>query len=135
MDTFVWPVRVYYEDTDAGGVVYNANYLKFMERSRTEWLRTLGYDQIWLRRERGILLAVRRTEIDFMKPAVLDDALSVESQVKPVGKTSLEFTHRVVRDSDGTLCASAIVRVVAIAEEKFRPCAMPAEILRGLSNA
>ena len=129
LETFVWPVRIYYEDTDAGGVVYNANHLKFMERSRTEWLRSLGFEQAVLREQLGVLLAVRRTEIDYLRPAFLDDSLLVESRVKALGKTSLEFRHRIVRESDGVLCATGVVKVVAIAAEKFRPCAMPVEIM------
>jgi acyl-CoA thioester hydrolase len=79
MTTFSWPVRVYYEDTDAGGVVYYANYLRFFERARTEWLRAIGFEQQLLRNEDGIVFAVRHVEIDYLKPAVLDDALQVEA--------------------------------------------------------
>ncbi len=75
--TFRWPVRVYYEDTDAGGVVYHANYLLFMERARTEWLRALGFEQDALRREAGVQFSVRRATIDYLRPALFNDLLTV----------------------------------------------------------
>ena len=81
MKEFFWPVRVYWEDTDAGGVVFYANYLKFMERARTEWLRSLGYEQDSLVEREGLLFAVRHVELDFRRPARLDDALRASSDV------------------------------------------------------
>ena len=91
MSTFVWPARVYYEDTDAGGVVYYANYLKFLERARTEWLRALGFDQRDLMRDAGILFAVRHVEIDYLLPARFDDELRIEAAVERASKVSLTF--------------------------------------------
>ncbi|MGB5569099.1 MAG: YbgC/FadM family acyl-CoA thioesterase, partial [Sedimenticolaceae bacterium] len=85
MSLFEWPVRVYYEDTDAGGVVYYANYLKYLERARTEWLRYLGFGQDTLMRDAGILFAVRRVEIDYLLPARFDDALLVELEIEEIG--------------------------------------------------
>ena len=100
MTTFVWPARVYYEDTDAGGVVYYANYLKFLERARTEWLRALGFDQRDLMREAGILFAVRHVEIDYLAPARLDDAAVVETTVAELGRASIRFDQRLRRDHE-----------------------------------
>ncbi|MDR1709287.1 MAG: YbgC/FadM family acyl-CoA thioesterase, partial [Candidatus Accumulibacter sp.] len=81
---FAFPVRVYYEDTDAGGVVYYANYLKFLERGRAEWLRWLGFDQVDLLRELGLAFVVRRVALDYLKPARLDDELSVDVEVERI---------------------------------------------------
>ena len=94
MTTFVWPARVYYEDTDAGGVVYYANYLKFLERARTEWLRALGFDQRDLMREAGILFAVRRVEIDYLLPARFDDELEVEAAILTAMRDIVADTRR-----------------------------------------
>ncbi len=86
---FSLPVRVYYEDTDSGGVVYYANYLKFMERARTEWLRSLGFEQDALREREGVIFAVRRAEIDYRKPAVFNDLLTVTADLSGSGRASL----------------------------------------------
>ena len=120
---FSLDLRVYYEDTDAGGVVYYANYLRFMERARTEWLRTLGVDQAELARESGVLFAVRRAEVEFLKPARLDDALSVTVQVTRVGSASIVFAQQVLR-AQTVLCAGAI-KVACLAVEGFTPTAVP----------
>lgn len=96
---FRWPVRVYYEDTDNGGVVYYANYLKFMERARTEWLRSLGLEQDKLVVEEGIIFAVRSAQVDYLKPATFNQLLSVSAEVVETGKASITFNQEVVVDN------------------------------------
>ncbi len=127
MSVFEWPVRVYYEDTDAGGVVYYANYLRYLERARTEWLRHLGFEQDRLMRDVGIVFAVRRVEIDYLLPARFDDALTVEAAVETVGKVALTFRQAITRAPD-SLLSRALVQVVCLDRSRFRPTAIPAEI-------
>ena len=134
MSVFEWPVRVYYEDTDAGGVVYYANYLRFMERARTEWLRRQGFDQDALMRESGIVFAVRHVNIDYLLPARLDDTLTVEAAVDAVSKVSLTFRQRILRAPD-TLLSTASVKVVCLDSETFRPTAIPRDIREKLHDA
>jgi len=134
LSVFEWPVRVYYEDTDAGGVVYYANYLKFLERARTEYLRHLGFGQEALMRDAGILFAVRRVEIDYLSPARFDDALRVEATVDAVSKVSMGFSQRILRTPDEVLC-TATVKVVCLDSEKFRPTAIPPYIREKIQDA
>ena len=131
MDTFVWPVRVYYEDTDSGGVVYYANYLRFMERARSEWLRSLGVEQDQLIEQDGILFAVRHVEIDYLKPARFNDLLEVASRVIEQGRASLSFEQIITRLEAGTkteLCRGK-VKIVCLDAGAFRPHPLP-EFLR-----
>ncbi len=95
MMEFIWPVRVYYEDTDSGGVVYYANYLKFMERARTEWLRQLGFEQDELLEKEGILFAVRRVSVDYLRPARFNDELLVSASISKQGRASLTFQQEI----------------------------------------
>ncbi len=126
MKEFFWPVRVYWEDTDAGGVVFYANYLKFMERARTEWLRSLGYEQDSLVEREGLLFAVRHVELDFRRPARLDDALSVSARIIRRGKVSLTFYQEVRQeDQSNTLLCSGQVKVVCLDAHRFRPHPIP----------
>jgi acyl-CoA thioester hydrolase len=94
---FSWPVRVYFQDTDAGGVVYHANYLNFMERSRTEWLRTFGYSNAGMMKELGVVFVVRSLKMEYLKPALLDDLVNVTSQIKEIGRSRLNIHHTVRR--------------------------------------
>ena len=121
---FRLPVRVYYENTDARGVVYHADYVKFLERGRTEWLRDLGYGQLELARDPGIVFAVRRMEVEYLAPARLDDALVVETAVEKTGRASLYFHQRISRGTDEIL-VEARVQVACIDAAKFRPTAIP----------
>ena len=123
---FRLPVRVYYEDTDAGGVVYYANYLKYLERARTEWLRAAGFGQTDLASERGLLFAVRSLSIEYRSPARLDDLLDVVARVGRVGGASIEFEQSIARES-AELCR-AQVRVACIDAETFRPRVLPADL-------
>ncbi len=99
-DTFILPVRVYYEDTDAGGVVYYANYLKFAERARTEMLRHVGLENSTLQEQDGIALVVRRLEVDYKQPARLDDLLDVHLTLTKIGGASLQGEQRILRGDD-----------------------------------
>lgn len=125
-------VRVYYEDTDAGGVVYHARYLHFMERARTEWLRTLGFEQDRLRAEQGVLFAVRRLDIAFLQPARFNELLVVESAVTHCGRASLDFEQRLLRPGDDTLCARATVNVACIDAERLRPARIPEDMMTAI---
>jgi acyl-CoA thioester hydrolase len=130
--TFTWPVRVYYEDTDAGGVVFYANYLKFLERARTEWLRAVGQEQSALRERHGIVFAVRSIAIDYLAPARLDDCLSVTSRLVRPGGASLEFDQQVIRDEDGACCCRASVRIACIDAGTLRVARLPGDLLSEL---
>lgn len=126
---FLWPVRVYYEDTDAGGVVYYANYLKFMERARTEFLRSLDFEQDRLKEEQGIIFAVHSLSVKYKKPAVFNDALLVKTGISHCGRASLDFSHSIIRAADDTELCLAEVKVACINAEKFTPVVMPEVIL------
>ena len=145
MKVFSWRTRVYWEDTDAGGVVYYANYLRFMERARTEWLRTLGYCQRDLANNRGVLFAVTRVRIDYRRPARLDDELSVTCDPRTVGAASVSFDQNITRLSAGTatdhaeapgafepapgVLTEAEVRIACLDARTFRPLRMPEFLL------
>jgi len=126
---FIWPIRVYYEDTDSGGVVYYANYLKFMERARTEWLRSLGFEQDSLRDQEGVLFAVSRVSLDLRRPARFNDALRVNVRVKQRGRASLTLEQEIKGESDDSLLCSGEVKVVCVDAVRFRPRAIPKSIL------
>lgn len=120
---FAFPVRIYYEDTDAGGVVYHANYLRFMERARTEWLRVHGYELNRLEQEFGFLFAVRSANIEYLQPARLNDLLSVKVSIARTGKASLDIDHEVYRDE--VLLCRARIKLAGLAVDSFRPMALP----------
>ncbi len=132
---FTWPVRVYYEDTDAGGVVYYANYLKFLERARTEYLRELGFEQDQLKQEYGIIFAVHSLSIRYQKPAVFNDALTVTATIIDAGKARLTFKQMITRDKDNTRICSAEVVIACLNAEKFSPTRIPAQILEVLHGS
>ena len=125
---FTWPVRVYYEDTDAGGVVYYANYLKFLERARTEYLRELGFEQDQLKQEYGIIFAVHSLSIQYRKPAVFNDALTVTAEIVDSGNARLTFKQMITRDKDKTSICSADVTIACLNAEKFLPARIPSHI-------
>jgi len=123
------PVRVYWADTDAGGVVYHSNYLDYCERARTEWLRQLGFSQQRLVDEEGVLFTVARLEIDFRRPARLDDLLSVRTSATASGGATVEFVQEVWRaEPTSDLLATARVRVACVDAASFRPRRLPASI-------
>jgi acyl-CoA thioester hydrolase len=125
-----WPIRVYYEDTDAGGIVFYANYLKFFERARTEWLRACGIEQCRLASETGALFIVRNTALDYRAPARLDDVLTIVSRVERLGRASVEFEQEAWRDD--TLLATGTVRVGCVDATALRPTAIPPSVLAAL---
>lgn len=130
METFIWPVRVYYEDTDSGGVVYYANYLKFMERARTEWLRARGFEQDALLRDRRVLFAVRALSVDYHRPARFNDQLEIISQVAAAGRASLTFAQTIQRAGSADVLCGAHVKVACLDADRFQPCRMPQELIR-----
>ena len=130
---FSWPVRVYWEDTDAGGVVYYANYLKFMERARSEWLRAFGFEQDQLRDEAGVVFVVRRVEIDYRSPARFNDAIEVSVNLQEAGRASLSVKQELRR---GSVClAEAVVTLACVDAANFKPVKMPATILQALTHS
>ena len=129
---FRLPVRVYWEDTDAGGIVFYANYLKFFERARTEWLRAEGYSQERLRTETGIACIVTDTSVRYLRPARLDDLLDVTVGVRRLGQASMSVVQQAWRaGGDGTseLLAEGTIRIGCVELGTFRPCRIPNEIL------
>lgn len=124
---FSLPMRVYFQDTDAGGVVYHASYVNFMERARTEWLRTQGYTNAGLMATFGMLFVVRSLKLEYLKPAVLDDLLEVTAQVSEMGRSRLSLLQTIRRD--GVLLTEAEVHLVCVDKEIFRPVRVP-ELLR-----
>lgn len=130
-----FPVRVYYEDTDAGGIVYYANYLKFAERARTEWLRELGITQsLFLAQQAGFV--VRKVTMNNLASAKLDDLLTVESQFSAIKKASVVFTQTIKNQHQTLLCTiEAVVAFVDFAATKNKPCPLPQEIVGALPSA
>lgn len=133
---FVWPVRIYWEDTDAGGVVYYANYLKFMERARTEWLRALGIEQLPLAEQQGVMLVIANVEAAYRRPAKYGDVLQVTCRILECGKASLTFEQNIYRAAtaqsipDGELLIAAQTRVACVHATTFKPRALPDVLLR-----
>jgi len=123
LDEFSWRTRVYWEDTDGGGVVYYANYLKFMERARTEWLRSLGHQQHEIAAEFGLVFAVAEAHVHYRKPARLDDDLEVTCLPVPEGRASIRFRQHIRRGA--VTIAEGEVRVVCVDAKSFRPRALP----------
>ena len=117
------PLRVYYEDTDASGVVYYANYLRFLERARTEALRDLGAAHALLQAEHGLIFMVRRVNLDYVSPARLDDSLVIETSVRSERGASVELSQRVTRD--GVLLVDAVVQLACVQENSGRPGRIP----------
>lgn len=133
--TFSWPVRVYWEDTDAGGVVYYANYLRFMERARSEWLRALGIDQATLAREERLQFVVVEAQLRYRMPARYDDQLRVSASLTEWRGASLKFDQEVRRAGDGgALLVTATVRAACVDCDSLRPRPLPASLLKELKR-
>jgi acyl-CoA thioester hydrolase len=133
---FRWGSRVYWEDTDGGGIVYYANYLRFLERARTEWLRSLGYSQRELAKEPGIVFAVVSLSIEYRKPARLDDELVITCEPQLEGSTLIVFAQRIHREGAGqgeapSLLVEASVRVACLDAQTLRPKRLPEFLTRG----
>jgi acyl-CoA thioester hydrolase len=146
MSPFSWPARVYWEDTDGGGIVYYANYLRFLERARTEWLRSLGYSQQALARDPGIVFAVVSLNVEYRKPARLDDELVITCEPSPEGAVRMRFSQQIYRrDPDSARAAAAApaartgllveadVRVACVDAATLRPKRLPEFLVAGAS--
>jgi len=128
---FALPLRVYFQDTDAGGVVYHANYLNFMERARTEWLRTHGYSNAGLMKEFGVVFVVRSLKLEYLKPALLDDMLVVTAEIKDIGRSRISLLQKVLREEE--VMVESEVHLVSVSIESFKPVRVP-EVLREQLN-
>jgi len=134
-DSNLWPIRIYYEDTDAGGLVYYANYLKFMERARTEWLRALGFEQDLLRREAGIIFVVRAVTIDYLRPARFNDLLEVASKLEELKRVSLVIRQQVhyPGEQEKPLC-TATTKLACLDVTTLRPRPLPANLVMEING-
>jgi acyl-CoA thioester hydrolase len=130
---FHWPVRVYWEDTDAGGVVYYATYLKFMERARSEWLRAYGFEQDVLRDEAGVVFVVRRVEVDYLSPARFNDQVDVSVDLHELGRASLSVEQTLTRGA--TRLVSGRVTLACVDAARFKPVKIPEPLLQALAPA
>ena len=124
---FDWPIRVYYEDTDAGGVVYHSQYLNFLERARTEWLRALGFEQTDLRDDLQVVIVVHSLNIQFKKPAKFNDLLTVKSHLTALGNSSWQCAQTIFRGDE--LLIEAQVKAAFVNAQTFKPTRIPAAIL------
>lgn len=123
---YCWQVRVYYEDTDSGGVVYHSNYLNFMERARTEWLREQGFEQTYLKDELGVIFVVHSMSIAFKQPAKFNDLLIISSEIEKMGHGSILFLQKIMRD--GQLLVQAQVKLACVDALTFKPTVIPQSV-------
>jgi len=129
---FSWPIRVYWEDTDAGGVVYHARYLHFFERARTEWLRKAGVSQSDLQQKQDVVLVVKEAYLDILRPARIDDALSATVRIAQIGRASFQVHQELWRGSD---CLSkAEVKIACLRASSFKPCGLPLDVNKVLQD-
>jgi acyl-CoA thioester hydrolase len=131
---FSFAIRVYWEDTDGGGVVYHASYLRFLERARTEWLRAQGIGQQQLRASRDVLFAVRSVRMEFLAPAQLDDEIDATVELRELRSASLRFGQTLRRRRDGVLLVEAEVRAACLTGSTFKPRAIPAGLFHHDKN-
>lgn len=131
MDPFVWRFRVYYEDTDLSGVVYHANYLRWFERGRTEWLRAQGFSQQYLLEKAGFAFTVARMDLRFLRPARLDDEIDVSTEISEMGRVTLSLAQKIVRVGEEQSLCEAEVKVACVDVHNFRPRKIPVELLQG----
>ena len=120
---FKWSVRVYFEDTDSGGVVYHSNYLKFMERARTEWLRSLHLNQVDLKKKDKIMFVVASVNINYKKAGRFNDELDIETSIDKIGASRVDLTQNIMKNSD--IYTSAKVSIACIHSETFKPQRIP----------
>jgi len=130
---YSFPVRVYFENTDAGGVVYHSEYLKFLERARTEWLRHLGFDHQALARDHRVVFIVSSISVDFAKPARLDELLAVSVRLESLGKVRCVFSQEIRRDDE--VLVRAKVTVASVAGESFKPAEIPEPLRKKMEAA
>lgn len=131
MTAFSLPIRVYIEDTDAGGIVYYVNYLKFMERSRTEFLRSLGYDKPAIL-DGGLLLVVHTAQVVYRRPARLDDQLEVTTEVAKIARTYVEFQQNILRGNE--LLCEGLIRIACVSSETMKPNPIPATMFERIKS-
>lgn len=131
---FSWPIRVYWEDTDAGGIVFYANYLKFFERARTEWLRALGIGQAHLRERTGGMFVVTETSVRYLRPARLDDELRVTAELTEAGRASMTLRQQALQYPFGELLAEGTIRIGWVDAATLRPARIPPPILAALNT-
>jgi acyl-CoA thioester hydrolase len=131
MSHFAFPVRVYWEDTDAGGIVFYANYLKFFERARTEWLRAAGVEQHQLREETGVMFVVAATSLRYLAPARLDDLLTITVDPEPAGRASLVVRQRALRGD--TLLAEGEIRIGCVRAQDLKPQRLPDSVVKAIT--
>lgn len=125
---YALPIRVYFQDTDAGGVMYHASYVNFLERARTEWLRErYGYSNAGLMKAFGVVFVVRTLKLDYLKPALLDDLLSVTAQIKDVGRSRVTLHQSVMRGEEKLV--EAEIHLVCVTVDGFKPVSVP-DVLR-----
>ena len=138
MNEFIWPVRVYYEDTDSGGVVYHSNYLNFMERARTEWLRSMHLEQDDIVNEYGILFVVHSLSINYLKPALFNEALLVKTTIHKLTKASIVFEQLIVRKNDAAneeqILTRGLVKVVSLGVAQKKPVPLPKPVYELFSH-
>ena len=133
-ENFYHNVKVYYEDTDAGGVVFYANYLKFIERGRTEYLRDLGFDQSVLANQKNVVFVVKSLSADYLSPAYLDDMVEVQTNIKSIKNASLVFAQKILSLEKNTVLFKAEVKVVSVSTNNLKPCAIPQENMEKLNG-
>lgn len=132
--SFEFPIRVYWEDTDAGGIVFYANYLKFFERARTEWLRSLGVEQSALKEESGGMFIVAETQVRYLQPARLDDELLVTAQLQTAGRASLIIGQQALMRNSGAALCEGTIRIGWVDSASLKPGRIPLTILEALDN-
>ncbi len=128
---FIWPLRIYYEDTDVGGIVYHANYLKYFERARTEWLRSIGVDLVSLSKQ-DVSFAIRSAEIEYLRPCFLNDAMQIHTSLERCGGASLTFYQILKRDNE--IVAVARILVACVQGSSLKPMRVPKNIIEGLKG-
>ena len=131
LNTFLWPVRVYHEDSDTAGIVYHANYLKFMERARTEWLRELGFEQTVLAQQYNIVFVVRTLSIDYLRPARFNDELIVSVELLVARGSLIEIAQTIQRDAQTIVAAN--VKLACVNTQSFKPVRIPQAVLEQLA--
>ena len=124
---FTLPIRVYFQDTDAGGVVYHASYVNFMERARTEWMRGFGFTNAGLMKELGVVFVVRSLKLDYLKPALLDDLITVSVLLKEIGRSRVTLLQTIMRGEEKLV--EAEIHLVSVSLESFKPVSVP-DVLR-----
>ncbi len=127
---FTWQLRIYYEDTDASGLVYHGRYVNFFERARTEWLRDLGFEQDVLATKFGILFVVHSMKLDYLKPARFNDQILVHSQLSKIRKVSMLFAQHIYKTSPNILLCKAAIQIACIDSTKLSPVSIPTDILQ-----